>query len=1750
MMKQSYLRLLLSVCLLCSSLIGLSQNGIVRSREYFYGLENHTKCVTGTLDRKYAALQNSSYDVNSAIVKYDSAFNILWTANLGWQLDDMIQTADSGFIACGLRAFGRPVVYSEDFWIIKLNKSGAVEWMKNYGGTKQDYSHAIRQKQNGNYIISGITNSIDGEVIGKALADLADVWVIELDGNGNLVNQKVLDVVGSDSYFATIDVTNDGGVIVAATTAITTGPNDILLYKLAPDLSVQWSRIIGGSGQDIPSSIYENENGEFILAGSGTSTDGDIITADGINSDGFIMKLNASGNIIWTKIIGGGWQEGINKAKPLAGGDIIVAGTSNSDPSPGFPLPVTGGSQDPLIFRLDANGNKIWGRRLGGTDNDNVFDITESAHNTFVICGMKMETTGGDYTGILGAGPGGFIPRGYILELRNLQNKIKGVVYNDINNNKIIDAGERVNYIPVNVTEDAFGINEYPVDGNFSFSLDTGNYVTSLLRAHYIDTTFTAISPKRKYSVLSAPGQTDSFAIRLLAMPLVEDLQVFITKLSGNWLDHSVKYRVKLRNAGGKTISNPQVKIKADNLLYHSSAKPVSSTSGDTLIWNLAPFPGLFSDSFDITMFAKTLPEIQPGDTARLLAIAEPYATDFDTLDNVLIHETILQGQNTAIAGLMFSAYAPDSARFKRTIPIFISYNYNSLLDSTNGTVRFVKNPNASFVSAIPAPSVIDNDTLTWNFKELSLTSGDTITVNLKIVEGGGAQPGDLIHFSGKLTLHTADTTELVREFSLTKMLSGYFVEPDTITTSLQLPQGIRWTRAFGGSGSDYAYHVLALPDSGFIIAGATSSKDGDIGHTDSSLNGLLARYDKDGHLIWKQVLGGTMTDAFYEVQMVSPGIFYAVGALEDGSGGNAWLVKFNLNGDIIWNRNYGGSSGEQASSVLPAADGGCYILAQTMSDDGDVHDYEPPPTGDFFPVTMWLVKLDANGTLQWDSCYSGQKHAYGGVKMKRTNDNRIIVVGTAYDTIRISDVTNSGLVFLLNNDGTRVMEKVISVPGLDHNISGVVVNADNSFTFAGEASVTGAISPDTTYSGIHGGTDFYTGRIDAAGNLLWEKYFGGSGYDFGRDISIAADGNYLVAGFADSHDGNVTGVHPTDLDGWLLKVDPSGNLLWQKTIGGSDEDVLHSAAELADQSIMAVGHTMSDDGDMTINHGDADLLLAKLGVSNFIIGTVYIDLNNNGIQDPAEPVFKKGTVKAVSSTREYSGIVIDGLYQVSVDTGDYVVKLYMADSAYYNVIPVSANISFDELSQTAVANFRLVKKADINDLRLNILPLGIARPGFTIYYRVNYENKGTIASATPVTIRLKLDEKLTYLSSTIAHSSVVGDTLVWTLPAPGMLEVGSFDITVRVAAPPVVNNGDSLVIYGEILPIEIDTTPYNNISRVKQFVQGSYDPNDKIEVHGNNLPFNFIENEEYMTYVIRFQNTGTDTAFNVYVRDTLSDKFDWSSFEMIDASHPYELSVQGGNSLEWYFRDIYLVDSNRNEPASHGFIAFRIKPRSDLQIGDSVTNDAGIYFDFNLPVQTNLMLSTIGPSAALPSTILGLSARWKDESGVELKWLVVNEYKVLHYEVEHSANGIEFNAAGQVAATNDQFAHTYEFIHRGALPGNNYYRLKVVDIDGHIAYSKTILLIRDVDLLTSMKIYPVPAANETINVLIEGVVKGMGSLSIYGMNGALIKTMHLGNIDQPNYRLTLNTNTFNKGTYILHITIGDKLYRGKLIIR
>ena len=206
-------------------------------------------------------------------------------------------------------------------------------------------------------------------------------------------------------------------------------------------------------------------------------------------------------------------------------------------------------------------------------------------------------------------------------------------------------------------------------------------------------------------------------------------------------------------------------------------------------------------------------------------------------------------------------------------------------------------------------------------------------------------------------------------------------------------------------------------------------------------------------------------------------------------------------------------------------------------------------------------------------------------------NDGGFIIAGgsDSEDTdISANKGTYDFWVVRVNADGDLVWEK--SFGGTETDEARAMVKAnDGNIVIVGETR-----SNDLDVSSNNGAADFWLIKISTGGNLIWQKTIGGSGFDVARDINTTQDNGFIISGSSRSSDGDVS-ENKGQNDAWAVKVDNNGNLIWEASSGGTNIDFAYGIAELNDQSVVVVGDTSSNDEDILENKGFADLLLFKI---------------------------------------------------------------------------------------------------------------------------------------------------------------------------------------------------------------------------------------------------------------------------------------------------------------------------------------------------------------------------------------------------------------------------------------------------------------------------------------------------------------------------------------------------------------------------
>jgi uncharacterized repeat protein (TIGR01451 family) len=354
--------------------------------------------------------------------------------------------------------------------------------------------------------------------------------------------------------------------------------------------------------------------------------------------------------------------------------------------------------------------------------------------------------------------------------------------------------------------------------------------------------------------------------------------------------------------------------------------------------------------------------------------------------------------------------------------------------------------------------------------------------------------------------------------------------------------------------------------------------------------------------------------------------------------------------------------------------------------------------------------------------------------------------------------------------------------------------------------------------------------------------------------------------------------------------------------------------------------------------------------------GTNKLDINMDGC-DAADSPYPN--LKLNITDGSVSGIIpsSSGNYAVSVVGGSHTITPVIEMPAYYTVTPPSITVSFPAQPSPVTQNFCITPNGNHNDIEVTFLALSVARPGFDAYYKLICKNKGTTAQAANVNLVYE-DVVLDVTDSFPLFSMQSANTLSWTLTSLAPFETREITITFNVNGPmevPAVNAGDVLD-FALTATAGDDETPDDNSSVFYQTIVNSLDPNDKTCLEGNAVTPDMIG--KYIHYLIRFENTGTFPAENIVVKDIIDGtKFDIGSLVPLHSSHSFITRTQTGNKVEFIFENINLPFDDAN---NDGYVAFKIKTKPTLVIGDTFSNTASIYFDYNFPIVTNTATTAI----------------------------------------------------------------------------------------------------------------------------------------------------------------------------------------------
>ncbi|MFK7783522.1 MAG: T9SS type A sorting domain-containing protein [Crocinitomicaceae bacterium] len=595
-------------------------------------------------------------------------------------------------------------------------------------------------------------------------------------------------------------------------------------------------------------------------------------------------------------------------------------------------------------------------------------------------------------------------------------------------------------------------------------------------------------------------------------------------------------------------------------------------------------------------------------------------------------------------------------------------------------------------------------------------------------------------------------------------------------------------------------------------------------------------------------------------------------------------------------------------------------------------------------PESVFAIDLDGDGDID--------------ILSASKNDDKIAwyenLGSGSFGTQQIISTNANGASFViaadLDNDGDN---DVISASNLDSKVAWY--ENDGSGVFGPEQIVATNTGGTKCIDAVDLNGDGFLDLVSASSvhnEVEWYENLGGVAFGTEQVISNAVIGAFSISS------GDMDGDGDMDL---VSAASNSDQVFWHENLGAGlswADYVLTSDAD----NVRSVRVTdINQDGAkdiLTASISDAKITTYESYFNSTyqLKGEFFYDANQNAIKDTLEGALSfLGTSIQGTFLNNYSSVTGDYFY--ALDTGAYTVN-YSVPTAFWGLTTDSVSYT-RTLSVTNPVedslDFGFFPDSIVTDISANITG-GFPRCNQDVNYWLSISNVGT--SLPSGIVHLQLDNALTFVSSVVPPDSIVGQNIYWHYDS--LFYYSSEDFNIEVGMPNFMALGLGL---NSILTVhELDstgTTIYSNSTNLTQTVVCAYDPNDKTVEPAGVGPEGYITPDQELEYLIRFQNTGNDTALNVLIIDDLHPNLDWGTFQFISSSHAVQISFNNGQ-IEFYHEDIFLPDSNVNFLGSQGFVKFSIRPLTGIVNSSEIENTAEIYFDYNPAIITNTVLNTI----------------------------------------------------------------------------------------------------------------------------------------------------------------------------------------------
>ena len=418
------------------------------------------------------------------------------------------------------------------------------------------------------------------------------------------------------------------------------------------------------------------------------------------------------------------------------------------------------------------------------------------------------------------------------------------------------------------------------------------------------------------------------------------------------------------------------------------------------------------------------------------------------------------------------------------------------------------------------------------------------------------------------------------------------------VIVSAQTPV-ITWQKTIGGSGDDSLVSIVPTADGGFIVSGySNSNKSGDKTQNavSNSFDYWIVKLNSSGNVLWDKTIGGIRTDRDPIIIPTADGGYLIGGTSNSDLSADKtesdindsydyWVVKVDANGNVQWDNTIGGIQLDVLTTLAQSPDGN-YILGGYSYTIGDrKYDKTDGNRGSSLWADYWIVKLNSDGTrILWNKVYGGKNEDIL-TSMEQTKDNGYILGGYSYSNAEFEKSED----FLGNDDywlvkidgnGNKLWDKIYG-GSLSDYLTSLDQTKDGGYILGGYSNSPVSFDKTQTFKGT---TDYWIVKIDSSRNVQWNKTFGGRLGDYLSSVQQTADGGYIIGGTSSSKASATKSESSKGKeDFWILKLNKRGRGLWDKTIGGSKSDKLSVIKELSkDEFILGGTSNSAVSGDKT----------------------------------------------------------------------------------------------------------------------------------------------------------------------------------------------------------------------------------------------------------------------------------------------------------------------------------------------------------------------------------------------------------------------------------------------------------------------------------------------------------------------------------------------------------------------------------------